>query len=78
MNQRKQLRIFYKNKKYIPLDLRPKKTKAMRLALTCHERSLKTLKERKKLKYFPKRIYALEVIFLRNYINTDIVVIGTA
>ncbi|KAG5518435.1 hypothetical protein PMAC_002830 [Pneumocystis sp. 'macacae'] len=63
LNQRSQLRLFYKNKKYIPLDLRPKKTKAIRLALTRHERSLKTIKQMKKLKHFPPRIYALEAQF---------------
>ncbi|CAG9566965.1 unnamed protein product [Danaus chrysippus] len=31
------LRNHYKNKKYKPLDLRPKKTRAMRKALTKHE-----------------------------------------
>ena len=36
MNQkpRQNLREFYKNKKYIPLDLRPKKTRAIRRRLT--------------------------------------------
>lgn len=58
--QRQQLRLFYKGKKYIPLDLRHKKTKAKRLMLTRYERSLKTLKEQKKQKHFPRRIYALE------------------
>ena len=32
--QRQNLREFYKNKKYIPLDLRPKKTRAIRRRLT--------------------------------------------
>ena len=43
--QKENLRKFYKGKKYIPLDLRPKKTRAIRKALTPHEASLKTLKE---------------------------------
>ena len=43
--QKENLRKFYKGKKYIPLDLRPKKTGAIRKALTPHEASLKTLKE---------------------------------
>lgn len=36
MNQkaRNNLREFYKNKKYLPLDLRPKKTRAIRRRLT--------------------------------------------
>ena len=37
--------IIFQGKKYIPLDLRPKKTRAIRKALTPHEASLKTLKE---------------------------------
>ena len=32
--QRQNLREFYKNKKYLPLDLRPKKTRAIRRRLT--------------------------------------------
>ena len=36
--QRQHLREFYKNKKYLPLDLRAKKTRAIRRRLTkvCH------------------------------------------
>ncbi|KAG4304307.1 hypothetical protein PORY_002282, partial [Pneumocystis oryctolagi] len=47
LKQRKQLQLFYKKKKYLPLDLRPKKTKAKRLALTCYEKGLMTLKAKK-------------------------------
>jgi len=36
--QRQNLREFYKNKKYLPLDLRYKKTRAIRRRLTPHER----------------------------------------
>merc|ERR1712242_117505 len=43
--QKDNLRKFYRNKKYKPLDLRPKKTRAMRKALTKHEQNLKTRKE---------------------------------
>merc|ERR1711899_139533 len=43
--QKENLRKFYKGKKYIPLDLRSKKTRAMRKRLTPHEASLKTRKE---------------------------------
>merc|ERR1712080_181228 len=38
--QKENLRKLYKGKKYKPLDLRPKKTRAMRKALTPHEKSL--------------------------------------
>ncbi|KAG8218472.1 iron-containing alcohol dehydrogenase-domain containing protein [Butyriboletus roseoflavus] len=37
---RQNLREYYKNKKYLPLDLRPKKTRAIRRRLTKHEASL--------------------------------------
>ncbi|KAL1934865.1 hypothetical protein VTP01DRAFT_7047 [Rhizomucor pusillus] len=58
--QREQLRLFYKKKKYLPLDLRVKKTRAMRRALTPYERSLKTVKQQKKEAYFPLRKYAVK------------------
>ncbi|KAK2565893.1 60S ribosomal protein L35 [Acropora cervicornis] len=59
-SQRENLRKFYKNKKYKPLDLRPKKTRAMRRALTKEEASRKTLRQIKKLRNFPRRKYALK------------------
>ena len=43
--QKENLRKFYKGKKYKPLDLRPKKTRAMRRRLTKHEEKLKTKKQ---------------------------------
>ncbi|GBE79562.1 ribosomal protein L35 [Sparassis latifolia] len=58
--QRQNLREFYKNKKYLPLDLRVKKTRAIRRRLTKHEASLKTLKQRKKDINFPIRKYAVK------------------
>jgi len=57
---RQNLREFYKGKKYLPLDLRYKKTRAIRRRLTKHETSLKTLKQRKKEIHFPKRKYAVK------------------
>ncbi|KAJ3479823.1 hypothetical protein NLI96_g8791 [Meripilus lineatus] len=62
MNQkaRQNLRELYKSKKYIPLDLRPKKTRAIRRRLSKHEKSLKTLKQRKKDIHFPQRKYAVK------------------
>ena len=57
--QKAQLRIFYKGKDLMPLDLRIKKTRAHRKGLTQLEKSLKTEKLRKKEKHFPKRKYAL-------------------
>merc|ERR1712038_1236881 len=58
--QKENLRKFYRGKKYKPLDLRPKKTRAIRRMLTPHEASLKTAKELRKLKAFPKRKYAVK------------------
>ncbi|TFK55705.1 ribosomal protein L35 [Heliocybe sulcata] len=58
--QRQNLREFYKNKKYLPLDLRPKRTRAIRRRLTKHEKSLKTEKQRKKDIHFPIRKYAVK------------------
>ncbi|KAG6821279.1 hypothetical protein H0H93_002389 [Arthromyces matolae] len=57
---RQNLREYYKNKKYLPLDLRAKKTRAIRRRLTKHEASLKTLKQRKKDANFPIRKYAVK------------------
>ncbi|KAG6534474.1 hypothetical protein ZIOFF_008361 [Zingiber officinale] len=57
--QKAALREVYKNKKLLPLDLRPKKTRAIRRRLTKHQESLKTEREKKRAMYFPKRKYAL-------------------
>ncbi|WMV23447.1 hypothetical protein MTR67_016832 [Solanum verrucosum] len=59
--QKSALREVYKNKKYLPLDLRPKKTRAIRKRLTKHQSSLKTEREKKKEMYFPIRKYAIKV-----------------
>lgn len=58
--QRDQLKVFYAGKKYQPLDLRVKKTRAIRRRLTAHERALKTTKQTKKNTHFPKRKYAVK------------------
>ncbi|KAI0739318.1 ribosomal protein L35 [Irpex lacteus] len=58
--QRQNLRELYKKKKYAPLDLRVKKTRAIRRRLTPHEASLKTLKQKKKDIHFPTRKYAVK------------------
>ncbi|KAJ0650756.1 putative ribosomal protein L29/L35 superfamily [Helianthus annuus] len=58
--QKSMLREAYKKKKYLPLDLRPKKTRAIRRRLTKHQASLKTEREKKKEKYFPLRKYAIK------------------
>ena len=62
MNQkaRQNLREYYKDKKYLPLDLRTKQTRAIRRRLTKHEKSLKTAKQVKKDQNFPVRKYAVK------------------
>ena len=52
--------IYFQSKKYKPLDLRPKKTRAIRKALTPHEKSLKTQKTLKKMRAFPQRKFAVK------------------
>ncbi|CDW52589.1 60S ribosomal protein L35 [Trichuris trichiura] len=58
--QKENNRMYYKNKKFKPLDLRPKKTRAKRLALTKRERNMKTRKERRRLLLWSKRKYAVK------------------
>lgn len=47
-------------KKYKPLDLRPKKTRAMRRRLNKHEENLKTKKQQRKERLYPVRKYAIK------------------
>uniref|UniRef100_A0A8V1AHK7 Large ribosomal subunit protein uL29 n=1 Tax=Gallus gallus TaxID=9031 RepID=A0A8V1AHK7_CHICK len=58
--QKENLRKFYKGKKYKPLDLRPKKTRAMRRRLNKHEENLKTKKQQRKERLYPVRKYAIK------------------
>ncbi|XP_065342374.1 large ribosomal subunit protein uL29 [Cloeon dipterum] len=58
--QKENLRKLYKDRKYKPLDLRAKKTRAMRRALTKHELKLKTKKEICKLRRYPTRVFAVK------------------
>jgi large subunit ribosomal protein L35e len=60
-NQRSQLRLFYKNKKYLPLDLRPKQTRAIRRRLSKAESSAVLEKTKKRAIHFPQRKYAVKV-----------------
>lgn len=60
-NQRAQLRLFYKGKKYLPLDLRAKKTRAIRRRLTQHESSRVLEKSKKRSTHFPQRKFAIKV-----------------
>lgn len=63
-NQRSQLRLFYKGKKYLPLDLRPKQTRAIRRRLTKHESGKQLEKTKKRAVHFPQRKYAVKVRFV--------------
>merc|ERR1712179_867172 len=54
------LRKLYKNKKYKPLDLRPKKTRAIRKALSPTEASKKNRKTLRRLRAFPQRRFAVK------------------
>jgi large subunit ribosomal protein L35e len=48
--------------KHIPIDLRPKKTRAQRKALTKFENNLLTLKQLKRKLNFPKRKFAVPYV----------------
>ncbi|WFD29364.1 60S ribosomal protein L35, L29 [Malassezia sp. CBS 17886] len=58
--QRANLREFYKGKKYQPLDLRPKKTRAIRRRMTKFESEQVTVREHKKTVHFGLRRYVLK------------------
>ncbi|GIL94592.1 hypothetical protein Vretimale_823 [Volvox reticuliferus] len=49
-----------KGRKFLPLDLRIKKTRAMRRALTKEQANKKLAREEKRAKAFPPRKYALK------------------
>ncbi|KAG7006710.1 60S ribosomal protein L35 [Physcia stellaris] len=59
--QRSQLRILYAKKKYLPLDLRAKKTRAIRRRLTKHEATRISEKQKKRQTHFPMRKYAVKL-----------------
>lgn len=59
--QRSQLRLFYKNKKYAPLDLRAKQTRAIRRRLSADEKSRVLAKTKKRSIHFPQRKFAIKV-----------------
>jgi len=58
--QKQELRKFYKGKKYKPLDLRFRKTRAIRRQLTKHEQSLRTSKQKAKQVKYPMRKFAVK------------------
>lgn len=59
--QKNQLRKLYRGKKYKPLDLRPKLTRAKRRELSDTEKSIKTRKQVRRERLWPQRKYALKV-----------------
>merc|ERR1711871_627216 len=58
--QKESLRKHYADKKYTPLDLRKKQTRAIRQKLTKAQSSAKTLKQKKKLQHFPMHKFAVK------------------
>uniref|UniRef100_A0AAY3ZZP2 Large ribosomal subunit protein uL29 n=1 Tax=Denticeps clupeoides TaxID=299321 RepID=A0AAY3ZZP2_9TELE len=58
--QKENLMKFYKGKKYKPLDLRPKKTRAIRRRLTKHEEGLMTKKMQRKSRLYSIRKFAVK------------------
>ena len=54
-----QLRAHYAGRKWVPLDLRPKLTRAKRHALTKHQQEAKTLRQVKKIRNLPTVNYAV-------------------
>ena len=59
-NQRNALKSVYAGKKHVPLDLRAKKTRAIRRRLTKSELSQKTERQLKKQRHFPMRKFAVK------------------
>merc|ERR1711957_59747 len=58
--QRDEIRKLYQGKKYVPLDMRQKKTRAIRRQLSAHEAGKKTLKQTKRDMHFPKSKFAIK------------------
>ena len=57
--QRSDARKEHKGKKYLPVDLRPKKTRAIRRALTTAQKYAMTTKQKTKNANFPQRRFAV-------------------
>ena len=65
-----ELKKFYKDKKAKPLDLRKKLTRAKRRALTKSEKNVKSRKERKKMRIWPQRTFAVKAWITNNILMT--------
>jgi len=59
-NRKLAVRKVFAGKKYKPLDLRQKKTRAIRRKLTITETRARTLKFKKKRTHFPRRKFAVK------------------
>jgi len=59
-NSRQALRQLTKNNTHKPLELRAKKTRAIRRRLSPSEAAIKTEKQKKKESYFPQRKFAVK------------------
>src|SRR5699024_2680441 len=59
--QKENLRKVYRGKKYKPLDLRPKLTRAKRRELSPKEQAIQTRKQARRERLWPLRKYALKV-----------------
>ena len=59
-NQKTEIRKVYSGAKFVPKDLRMKKTRAMRRALTKDQKNKKTTRQIKQDRHFPMRKYALK------------------
>ncbi|PRP82640.1 hypothetical protein PROFUN_09751 [Planoprotostelium fungivorum] len=59
-NQRSNLKSYYAKKKYMPTDLRAKRTHAIRQALSHTLATKQTVKQTKKNQAFPTRKFALK------------------
>ncbi len=57
--QKAEARKQYKGKKYMPLDLRPKKTRAIRRALKTSQKFAKTARTKSRMSNFPMRRFAV-------------------
>lgn len=60
MNQKGNLRKFYKGKKYVPKDLRPRLTRAKRRELTPAQKNRKTQREITRERNWPERRFAVK------------------
>ncbi|KAK6194650.1 hypothetical protein SNE40_000248 [Patella caerulea] len=62
MNQTRKdnLRKFYRKKKWVPKQIRVRKTRAIRRALSVNEKNIKSKKQIRKAQNFPLRKYAVK------------------